>query len=97
MNAKVESYSDRGLLSFSRLEEFATWAQSKGYTREPTKGDFEVLRLRYPDEKPVIIYAKSSATEHLTVMGRDHKMVRAFIRETRAGYTVTKDQAGAEK
>src|ERR1700722_19973985 len=37
----------RSMLALSKLEQFAAWAVADGFVREPTKGEYEVLRLRW--------------------------------------------------
>ncbi len=39
---------NRCTLALSKLDAFAAWASEQGYVREPTKGVYEVLRLRGP-------------------------------------------------
>lgn len=78
----------RGLLHLSKLDDFAAWAESSGFEREPTKGDFEVLRLRPPAiegrvSPPITFFVKASA-EHVTAFDAGLKLVRRWIRERKA-------------
>lgn len=58
--------ANRQLLALSKIEEFAAWACTQGFQREPTKGVFEVLRLRYPNCRPILFFVRSR-----TVGGRE--------------------------
>ena len=68
----------RNLLALSKLEEFAKWAVSQGYRREPTKGTYEVLRLRKKGESPVL-YFKRDKGEHATSYGEGTALVKQWI------------------
>jgi len=37
--------TEAGTLALTRLDDFASWCESNGWTREPPKGIYEVLRL----------------------------------------------------
>jgi hypothetical protein len=68
----------RNMLALSKLEEFAKWAVSQGYRREPTKGTYEVLRLRKKGESPVL-YFKRDKGEHATSYGDGTALVKLWI------------------
>ncbi len=72
---------DRSLLHKSRLGEFAGWLADKGWAKKKTKGGYEALRMRHPNEGILIVYMKSSATQHCTVQGIAYRMARAFLRD----------------
>lgn len=82
--------ADRSTLHVNQLEAFAKWAESEGFTLEPTKGTYEVLRLRHPKRRhPVIVYDRISNDSggklvHLTVLNRDWPIVRRFQRSRKA-------------
>lgn len=79
----MSGYAERGLLSFSQVEAFATWAEANGFARERTKGVYEILRLRYPGEPPVIIFRTDRAKEHATVQGTAYRLVRRWLNAKR--------------
>ena len=68
----------RNLLALSKLEEFAVWAVSQGYRREPTKGTYEVLRLRKKGESPVLFFRRDKG-EHATSYGDGTALVQLWI------------------
>jgi len=68
----------RNLLALTKLEEFALWAISQGYKREPTKGIYEVLRLRKKGESPVL-YFKRDSGKHATSYGNGTTLVQKWI------------------
>lgn len=73
--------AERGLLSLHRVEEFASWAEGIGYKREGLKGEYDVLRLRKPSGKGVIVfYARARAREHATVTDDGVKLVLRWLR-----------------
>jgi hypothetical protein len=68
----------RNLLAMTKLVDFAAWAVSHGYRREPTKGTYEVLRLRRKGESPVL-YFKRDKGEHATSYGEGTTLVQLWI------------------
>lgn len=50
--------ADRASLHLTKLDEFAEFAATRGYVREPTKGAYEVLRLRRGNEPPLLYYQR---------------------------------------
>lgn len=81
--------ADRCLLHKSKLEDFKHWLVNDGWTIEPTKGSWEVLRARKSNHKnPLIIYDRNVAKEHYTVQSRDIGVVMAYINEK---YKVVED------
>ena len=50
--------ADRATLHLSKLDDFAAFAGTRGYEREPTKGAYEVLRLRKGDAPPLLYYRR---------------------------------------
>ena len=71
-------FRSRSLLALTKMEEFAAWAVSQGYRREPTKGTYEVLRLRKKGESPVL-YFKRDKGEHATSYGDGTKLIQTWI------------------
>ena len=73
--------ANRYTLHKNSLEGFQKWLVADGWEIEKPKGIFEVLRARKAGRpQPLIVYMKSDAKEHLTVMSRDIGVVRAFLR-----------------
>lgn len=73
----------RNLLHKGKLEEFKEWLVIDGWTIEPTKGYYEVLRARKGNRQPLIIYARDNSKEHLTVQGKDVHIVRSYLKESK--------------
>lgn len=79
--------ADRSTLHVSKLDDFAAWAESQGFTREPTRGTWERLRLHHPKRRhPLIVYERIGSQGggklvHLTVLDRDRDVVRRYLRE----------------
>lgn len=59
--------TERHLLHASKVDAFAAWAASRGYTREATKGSTEKLRLRRAGEPPLIYHQRDRQTVHLSI------------------------------
>lgn len=77
--------ANRQLLALSKLDEFAAWAASHGFQREPTKGTFEVLRLRVPSQPPVLFFARNrtlsgGTPQHATAQREGEKLVHRWLR-----------------
>lgn len=74
--------ANRNTLHINKLEDFKEWLIKEGWEIESTKGAYEVLRARKQGRKsPLIVYGKSDAKEHLSVMDRDEGVIRAFLRD----------------
>lgn len=79
--------ADRNTLSVKKLNDFSAWLISKGWTLEPTRGCYEVLRARKPDRpRPLIVYKRlsnrnGSVLTHLTVDDMEMRFVREFLKE----------------
>ena len=71
---------DRMTLHLNKLDAFASWAQSHGYKREPTKGAYEVLRLR-KEPHPPLLYYRHEGGAHATSIGIATSLVDRWIRE----------------
>jgi hypothetical protein len=69
----------RNLLPAGRLEEFAGWAIGLGFTSEQVRGDYEVLRLRWPKWQPLRFF-KSSKREYITCHAAGTELVTMWIR-----------------
>lgn len=70
----------RNLLHVTKLDAFAAWAETQGYVREDTKGDYEVLRLRFTGKPPVLFYRKSHTIEHVTAQRAGETLVHRWLR-----------------
>ena len=74
----------RSLLALAKLEEFAVWAVTQGYRREPTKGSYEILRLRKKGEAPVLYFRRDKGMmggepQHATSYGDGTTLVQQWI------------------
>lgn len=78
--------NNRSRLYLSKLDDFAAFAASRGYRREPVKGEYEALRLRRDGEAP-LIYFRRRGCDHATVPWgpeeRPGQLVAAYLRERR--------------
>lgn len=80
---------NRETLRVERLKEFEAWAIAAGYTSEPVKGQYEVLRLRPPTgEGPWIFYRRiqthaGGELVHLTVPNEAMPLVRRWLKDVR--------------
>ena len=74
----------RALLHISKKNELEEWLEKQGYMILATRSPWEAIRCVKEDENgkdTVIIYQKSNAKEHLSVMDKDYKLIRLFIKE----------------
>lgn len=72
----------RNLLHKSKLTAFRTYLESKGWTIEPNKGFYDILRARHPQyTHPLIVYERADAKEHYTIEGRMIHIVRAWLQD----------------
>lgn len=76
----IRAAANRCVLHVKKLDVFAAWATLQGYTIEPTKGEFEILRLR-PQQGAVLIFWKRSWADHATCAGREQRLVRKWLAE----------------
>ena len=80
--------ANRYTLHKNSLEDFKSWLVADGWEIEKPKGIYEVLRARKAGrQQPLIVYTKSGAKEHLTVMDRDLEIVGAFLRDKKKPQT----------
>lgn len=76
--------ADRSTLHIKHLDAFRLWLKGKGYIELPlSQHAYEVLRMK-KDKNTVVVYRKNNGTEHLSVMGKDVRLVWAFLKERRA-------------
>jgi hypothetical protein len=77
--------ADRCTLAVSKLNEFKEWLIKDGWTIQPTKGYWEVLRaVKAGKKRPLLIYKRMDTNAgnelvHYTVEDRDWRIVRQFI------------------
>lgn len=80
--------AERRLLHKSKVEEFVSWAEAKGWVRDPIppRATFQVLRLKKPGHKMAVYYRRSFAPEHVVATeGAAVSLVRAWLRERCSG------------
>lgn len=70
---------NRCKLHLTKVDEFADFVSSLGYQREPTKGYYEVLRIRKDNEPPVLFYNRKGMTDHATVYGKGLGLVEKYL------------------
>lgn len=76
----------RNLLAVNHLSRFVEFCESLGWVRVETKGYYEVLRMRRPDEKdPLIVHGKlntqgMTSCAHYTTWGESQRMCLAYLK-----------------
>lgn len=71
----------RNILHIDKLEAFEEFLRFEGYMILPlSKNPYEVLRAK-KGRGTVIIYRRSEAKEHLSVMDKDYGLVEKFLRD----------------
>ena len=86
MNRLGSEYTSRCELHVTKLQDFAHYCTIKGWVEEPTKGEYEVLRMtRTQSKHPLLIYRRGVPTEHYTVSGVATILVAAYLRDKRTG------------
>ena len=73
----------RGRLSINKLDDFAAWAETKGWVREPTKGLYEVLRLRHPKKPKPALFFKRDRSHHATEQDTGYGLVSSWLVDRR--------------
>ncbi len=76
--------SNRNVLHKNKLEDFKVWCDKNDIVYEETGYDYEVLRLVGVGEKPLIFYARSSPTDHITVPAEAMKFVNRFLNDRKS-------------
>lgn len=69
----------RNLLHTNKLLAFEEYLESLDYMILPTVGDYEVLRARKGKDS-IIVYKKADSSEHVSIMDKDYKIVRSFLK-----------------
>ena len=71
-------------LHHKHLDDFVAFCTSSGFTRVPTKGDYEVLRMKPPHRgHPLIVHTRADAKEHFTTWGVGAELANQFFRARR--------------
>ncbi|WP_339139061.1 hypothetical protein [Kerstersia gyiorum] len=77
----------------TKLAEFQAFCEEYGWRVEPTKGPYEVLRMRHSGcEDPMIVHGRDSG-DHFTTWGESARMVRQYVRRNRNGKAKAAKQA----
>jgi len=83
----VEETVVRGKLHLNNVKQFAEFLTGKGWVEEVTRGEYEILRMRHPDERePLILYARMRS-EHATLPDNQHMfnhLVYEYLAEKRS-------------
>lgn len=73
----------RNLLHMDKLESFEDFLRAEGYMILPvSRNPYEALRAR-KGKDTVIIYRRSDAKEHLSIMDKDFQLVERFLKGER--------------
>jgi hypothetical protein len=76
--------ANRHWLALSDIDNFKQWLMSEGWTIEPTKGYYEVVRARHPKMKyPLIFYKKLDASVHCSIDERYSWVLRKYFNDKR--------------
>lgn len=74
----------RCTLHKTKLGEFQEFCESRGWTAEPPKGGYEVLRMRHSGRVDrLIVHDRDDATEHYTTWGESTNLFRAWAAANR--------------
>jgi hypothetical protein len=74
----VDRNRSRALLVLTKVVDFAAWAVCQGYKVEPTKGTYEILRLRKKGESPILFFKRDKGA-HATSYGDGTTLVQQWI------------------
>lgn len=72
--------AERNLFALTHLPAFRDYLTARGWTEQPTKGDYEFARFTHAEHIPLILYKRAHATMHATVQDKDYALVRRFLR-----------------
>jgi hypothetical protein len=75
----------RHRLHVKKLEEFAAFCEKEGWTRQPLKGEYEVLRMTHAKKHPLIVHTRlqthaGNDVQHLTLHGTAESMFSRFVK-----------------
>ncbi len=72
----------RQRLHLKHLSEFTKFCEGLGWVSERVKGDYEVLRMRHPNSKELlIVHDRHSASQHYTTWGMSNDLAKIFYRQ----------------
>lgn len=74
----------RCLLHKSKLEAFQAWLMREGIEHRAGRGDYQVLQVATSNNQWQCVFDRLDAPEHYTVAQPIERLVRRFIRESRA-------------
>ena len=83
--------ADRCTLHLSKLDDFAAFAETRGFRRVPPRGGYEVLRLERVQKVPgkigaLVYYRRSGAMEHASAADNATAgMVQAYVGAKKRG------------
>ena len=73
----------RNLLHVNKLKDFESFLKSKGYMILPLSiNPYEALRAKSGHDT-IVVYRKSDAEEHLSIMDKDYDLVMEFLSENK--------------
>lgn len=73
--------ASRNLLHKTKLKEFRDWLSERGWVAEKTKDFWEVLRMRHPKEKELLlVHERADSPEHYTVWGQSERQFHIWQR-----------------
>jgi hypothetical protein len=80
----------RHRLHVTKLEEFADFCTAHGWTRQPVKGEYEVLRMTHATKDPLIVHtrlvnSRGGDVQHLTLHGTAESMFNHWQHAKRKG------------
>lgn len=76
----------RGRLHKTKLPTFTEWLEARGWVKQDTKDYYEVLRMRWPNDKsvePLLVHKKMEVKEHYTTWGISETLLSQWFRETK--------------
>lgn len=71
--------ANRNTLHFNKLPKFKEFLKEEGFELLPTKDFYEVLRAKN-EKGTIVIYRRSDAEVHCSVMDKDMWLIRKFLR-----------------
>jgi len=74
---------NRSQLHRTKIDEFREWLTAKGYELLEPKGDYEVMRWRGNDGKPMPIVFDRLQGDHFTVNETASGYVKTWLKERR--------------
>lgn len=77
----MASNRSRNQLHASKLEDYKQFCETQGWTKEPPKSFFEVLRMRHSESKKLLIVHRTAAPNlvHFTIWGESDRLFKDFM------------------